>query len=65
MEPVLHGLSLAFGLENIALVIMGVLIGVIVGALPGLSSPLAIALLLPFTITLEPVSAICLSLIHI
>ena len=60
MEPVLHGLSLAFGLENIALVIMGVLIGVIVGALPGLSSPLAIALLLPFTITLEPVSAICM-----
>ena len=60
MEPVLEGLSLAFGLENIALVIMGVLIGVIVGALPGLSSPLAIALLLPFTVTLEPVSAICM-----
>ncbi len=60
MEPVLHGLSLAFGLENIALVILGVLIGVVVGALPGLSSPLAIALLLPFTLTLEPVSAICM-----
>ena len=60
MDAVLHGLSLAFGLENIALVMLGVLIGVIVGALPGLSSPLAIALLLPFTITLEPVSAICM-----
>ncbi len=60
MDALLHGLSLAFGLENIALVMLGVLIGVIVGALPGLSSPLAIALLLPFTITLEPVSAICM-----
>jgi len=60
MESVIQGLALAFGPENIALVMMGVLVGVIVGALPGLSSPLAIALLLPFTITLEPVSAICM-----
>jgi putative tricarboxylic transport membrane protein len=60
MDAVWLGLSLAFGLENIALIFAGVLIGVIVGALPGLSSPLAIALLLPFTITLEPVSAICM-----
>ena len=60
MEPVIEGLSLAFGLENILLVFVGVLIGVVVGALPGLSSPLAIALLLPFTVTLEPVSAICM-----
>ncbi len=60
MEPVIEGLGLAFSLNNIALVMMGVLIGVVVGALPGLSSPLAIALLLPFTITLEPVSAICM-----
>ena len=29
MEPVLHGLSLAFGLENMALVMLGVLIGVL------------------------------------
>ena len=36
MERVIEGLSLAFGLENIALVILGVLIGVVVGALPGL-----------------------------
>jgi len=35
-----------------------VLIGVVVGALPGLSSPMAVALLLPFTITLDPVPAI-------
>jgi putative tricarboxylic transport membrane protein len=37
-----------------------VLIGVVVGALPGLSSPMAVALLLPFTITLDPVPAIAM-----
>ena len=60
MDPVIEGLGLAFSLYNIGLVMLGVLIGVIVGALPGLSSPLAIALLLPFTVTLEPISAICM-----
>ncbi len=58
MDAVLHGLELILEPYNIALVFMGVLIGVLVGALPGLSSPMAVALLLPFTITLDPVPAI-------
>ena len=60
MEPVIQGLTLVFDPFNIALVFGGVLIGVTVGALPGLSSPMAVALLLPFTITLDPVPAICM-----
>ena len=36
------------------------LIGVLVGALPGLSSPMAIALLIPFTISMTPISAIAM-----
>ncbi len=58
MEPVIEGLSLVIDPVNFMLIFGGVLIGVIVGALPGLSSPMAVALLLPFTITLEPVAAI-------
>ena len=58
MEPVIQGLMLVFDPFNIALVFGGVLIGVTVGALPGLSSPMAVALLMPFTITLDPVPAI-------
>jgi putative tricarboxylic transport membrane protein len=58
MEPVLQGLSLLLDFNNIVLIFMGVMIGVVVGALPGLSSPMAVALLLPFTLTLEPVPAI-------
>lgn len=39
---------------------MGTLVGVLVGALPGLSSSMAIALLLPFTLYLEPIESIAL-----
>ena len=55
MEPMLEGLALVADPFNIFLIFVGVLVGVMVGALPGLSSPMAVALLLPFTIQLEPV----------
>ena len=58
MEAVVEGLGLLADPFNIALILGGVVIGVLVGALPGLSSPMAIALLIPFTIQLEPVPAI-------
>ena len=58
MEPVLEGLGLILQPYNVMLIFIGVLIGVVVGALPGLSSPMAVALLLPFTITLDPVPTI-------
>ena len=60
MEPMLQGLALVFDPFNIFLILCGVLVGVIVGALPGLSSPMAVALLLPFTVGLEPVQAIAM-----
>ena len=58
MEPVIEGLGLILQPYTVMLIFIGVLIGVVVGALPGLSSPMAVALLLPFTITLDPVPAI-------
>lgn len=60
MEPMLEGLALLADPFNIFLIFVGVFVGVMVGALPGLSSPMAVALLLPFTITLEPVPAIAM-----
>ena len=44
----------------LGVIILGTLGGVIVGAMPGLSSTMATALLLPFTLTMEPVPAISL-----
>ena len=60
MEAVIQGLSLLVDPFNIFLIFIAVLIGVCVGALPGLSSPMAIALLLPFSLSLEAIPAIAM-----
>ena len=60
MEPILKGLGLLLEWQNVLLIFGGVFIGVLVGALPGLSSPMAIALLMPFTISLDPVASIAM-----
>ena len=60
MEAMLQGIALVADPFNILLIFIAVLVGVVVGALPGLSSPMAVALLLPFTIGLEPVPAIAM-----
>ena len=44
----------------LTLIVAGTIGGVLVGALPGLSSSMAIALLLPFSLYLEPIPAIAL-----
>ncbi len=58
MDAAIQGFALILDPMNIFLIFIAVLIGVCVGALPGLSSPMAIALLLPFSLSMEPVSAI-------
>ncbi len=60
MEAVIQGFSLLIDPFNILLIFIAVLIGVCVGALPGLSSPMAIALLLPFSLSLRPIPAIAM-----
>lgn len=60
MDPFLAGLSMLMDLTTFGAIIFGVLIGVLVGALPGLSSPMAIALLIPFTISMQPAAAIAM-----
>ena len=60
MDAVITGFTLIMEPFNFFLIFMGVLIGVLVGALPGLSSPMAVALLLPFTIGLPPIPAIAM-----
>ena len=61
MDAVILGLSLLADPFNILLIFVGVFVGILVGALPGLSSPMAVALLLPFTIFL---AAVLLGAIH-
>jgi putative tricarboxylic transport membrane protein len=60
MEPILQGISLIFVPYHFLLISIGVVLGVLVGALPGLSSTMAVALLLPFTLQLPPIPAIAM-----
>jgi putative tricarboxylic transport membrane protein len=52
------GLAVAATLQNIALCFVGCLLGTLVGVLPGIGPIATIAILLPITFGLEPVSAL-------
>lgn len=62
----LHNLAMAFALvanyQSILALICGIAIGVVVGAVPGMTSTMGVALTLPFTFTLSPVTGILLLL---
>ena len=46
--------------EVMALMCLGVVVGIIFGAIPGLNTPIAVALLLPFSFALDTVPAVSL-----
>src|SRR5688500_4091051 len=52
-----HGFEVALTPENLLWALIGVLLGTAVGVLPGIGPALTVALLLPVTYKLEPVSA--------
>ena len=62
----LETLSIAFSIfatvENAVALLIGVVVGTVVGAIPGMTTPMAVALTLPFTFTLSPVTGILLLL---
>lgn len=51
-------LSQAFSPYNLTLALVGVVLGTVIGALPGLSATMAIAVLVPFTFTMNPASGL-------
>lgn len=57
-ESLMTGFQVAIDPVNLLAVTVGVLIGTFVGSLPGIGSTTAIALLMPFTFTLDPATAI-------
>ena len=61
-EQIAEAASLFFTLQNVLIILLGVLIGAVVGAIPGMTTPMGVALALPFTFTLEPVTGILLLL---
>src|SRR3712207_3674680 len=54
----MQGFAVALQPENLLLMLLGVALGVLIGVLPGLGGANGIAILLPLTFTMPPVSAI-------
>ncbi|WP_151718164.1 tripartite tricarboxylate transporter permease [Gemmobacter serpentinus] len=52
------GFSVASSLENLTFCLIGVLLGTLIGVLPGIGATATIAMLLPITFQLEPVSSL-------
>jgi len=60
LENIASGFELFFTLSNLLAITAGVCLGVVVGAIPGLTATMAVALALPFTFNLDPVTGILL-----
>jgi putative tricarboxylic transport membrane protein len=57
-----EGAKIMMALEPMLMVFLGVAAGIMLGTIPGISTSMAVALLLPFTFTLHPISGIALLL---
>jgi len=58
ISGLLYGFSVALTWSNLFFCFLGALVGTLVGVLPGLGPAATVALLLPITFKLEPVSGI-------
>ena len=61
-ENIADAFVLFLNWDNILAVFAGVLIGTVTGAIPGMTTPMGVALVLPFTFSLSPVTGILLLL---
>src|SRR6056297_3243877 len=62
VDSLMAGLSLVANIESFLALAGGVVIGVIGGAIPGMSATMAVALTLPFTFAMQPITGILLLL---
>jgi len=59
MDAFIGGMAILVDPQVMLMVLLGTVLGIFVGALPGISGSTTIALLLPMTITMGPIPAIC------
>lgn len=62
LDSLAAGLSLVGNLEAFLALFIGVAVGTIAGAIPGMSATMAVALTLPFTFSMQPITGILLLL---
>jgi putative tricarboxylic transport membrane protein len=58
LDNLILGFETALSVENVMWCFVGVLLGTVIGVLPGLGSTTGVAILLPLTLGLEPVTAL-------
>jgi putative tricarboxylic transport membrane protein len=58
ISALLHGFGVVLTLQNVMLMLIGILLGVLIGVLPGLGGANGVAILLPLTFAMNPTSAI-------
>lgn len=58
MENLVLGFSIVFQPMNLLMITIGMLVGLIVGILPGIGGPMMVALIIPLTFTMNPISGI-------
>lgn len=62
IETLAAAFQMVATIDNVVVLFIGVVIGCVVGAIPGMTSTMGVALTLPFTFYLQPVTAILLLL---
>ncbi|WP_308916631.1 tripartite tricarboxylate transporter permease [Jannaschia sp. LMIT008] len=62
IESLPAALAILFGLEGILVLVLGTVLGIVLGAMPGIGSTVAVAIVLPFTLTMGQAPAILLLL---
>ena len=62
IDSIATGLALVGNIESFFALALGVVIGVVGGAIPGMSATMAVALTLPFTFAMQPITGILLLL---
>lgn len=62
VDSILAGLSLVGNIESMLALFIGVAVGTVAGAIPGMSATMAVALTLPFTFSMTPITGILLLL---
>src|SRR5499427_5328406 len=58
IDHLILGLTAALQLKQFMFMVLGTVIGLWVGVLPGLGGPVAMAILIPFTFSMDPLSAL-------
>ena len=58
IENLLLGFQAAFTVTNLLFIAAGITLGIVIGVIPGLGSVTAMAVLIPITFYMSPISAI-------